>query len=179
MANLIPKNEATLRTIMRLKEAGVHEVNAAIGEDSRNAIRSLLRCEYIHVTRSVMRKTKPIDKTHRTYAREMLLYAITEKGREKLKDAGSSLARQTKALKAPPREIKAPLNPEPLKQEQHKMQDFVIPDFPPGETQMVIEVDGVQVKCARGVEFKRDKYVPPVDNSRNYTPRPIKGIHAL
>jgi hypothetical protein len=66
----------------------------------------------------------------------------------------------------------------PQKQELHKMQSFIIPDFAPNVTEQIIEVDGALVKCTKGVQFEYEKYVPPIDSSRNYTPRPIRWILA-
>jgi hypothetical protein len=57
-------------------------------------------------------------------------------------------------------------------------QSFIIPDFAPNVTEQIIEVDGALVKCTKGVQFEYEKYVPPIDSSRNYTPRPIRGILA-
>lgn len=169
MPKLIPKNEATLRAILRLKEAGVHEVNAALGENAKDAIRSLLLCEYIQVTRSIMRQTVTSNPKHKQHTRQMLLYAITYRGRQKLQDMEFPPAREMKALKAVP----VP------KFDLHKMESFIIPSRDPNVREMMAEIGGREVKITYGVHHDYEVYRPAPDHSRNYTPRPLRSILAM
>lgn len=167
MAKLLPNNEAALRAILKLGETGVHEVNAHIGFDTRDCIRSLLRCEYIYITRSVMRETAPKNPRHKTHTREMMLYAITDKGRMLIQNLDFPPARQMLALK-----VAAP-------QQLHRMETFVIPDRKPNVNEMIAENGGRQVRITYGVHHPYEVYRPEPDSSRNYTQRLIRGIHAL
>ena len=168
MTKLTPKNEATLRAILLLKEAGVHEANAAIGDDTKDAIRSLLRCEYIQVTRSIMRQTVTRNPKHKQHTREMLLYAITDRGRQKLQDMEFPPAREMKVLKVVLGQ----------KFDLHKMESFIIPERKPNVNQMIAEIGGREVKITYGVNYAYETYKPAPDLTR-YKPNPIRGIHAL
>lgn len=180
MAKITQKNESVLRAI---SSNGTMAANLVIEMfpdfDARLTLKSLRTSGYIDVVGTVMRKSKEARKKGKDCVTPVRVYAITDKGRMALQNIDHPPARVIKAA------IQKVLKPQPKqptqKQEQRPMQDFVIPDlhFPPGVNQMVIEVDDMKVKCIRGEQFKRAPYVPPPDHSRNYTPRPIKGIHAL
>lgn len=161
MAKLIPKNEATLRAIMKLGNATLHDVEAIVGVVAKEAINSLVRCAFIYVVETKSQETK------KGYMRGMHVYAITDRGRQKLQDVDFPPARQMLALKVS------------KNQELHQMQHFVIPTLDPNVREMMAEIGGREVKITYGVHHAYDSYVPPIDHSRNYTPRPIKGIHSL
>lgn len=161
MPKLIPKNEATLRAVLRLGNATLHDVESIVSDGAKNAINSLYRCEFLQVVATKTQQTKQ----NRT--KDMHVYAITEKGLNKLNDADFPkvvAARQPKQKTAP---------------ELHQMQHFVIPARDPNVREMMAEIDGREVKITYGVHHAYEVYRPAPDNSRNYTPRAIKGIHAL
>lgn len=183
MTRLIPKNEATLRAILKLKEAGLHEVNAHLEFDSKECINSLKRCNLIEVTRTVPRKLSSKRRKNQGVVREMHMYSITERGRILLQNLDFPPARQMLALKVPvkrpqpkPQPMKSP--PPPKETHLHKMQSFIVPMQSNGHKVMMAEIDGREVKITYGAGFEYEVYRPAPDRSRNYTPRPIRGILA-
>jgi FlaA1/EpsC-like NDP-sugar epimerase len=167
MAKLVPNNEETLRAILKLGEAGVHEVNAHLGFDARDAIRSLVQCEYIYITRTVMRETVPKNPRHKSHTREMMLYAITDRGRMLIQNLDFPPAKQMLALKvAKPQQL-------------HRMETFVIPDRKPHVNEMVAKIGGREVRITYGVHHPYEVYRPAKDQSRNYTPKPLRSILAM
>lgn len=163
MAKLLPKTEATLRAILKLGKATLHDVQEAVGVDvAKNAINSLHRCEFIEAvgTRSTRTKQGCVKDIH--------LYAITDKGRQKLQDADFPKVAEMRSVAACKLDTKL-----------HQMQHLIIPIRDPSVKEMMAEIGGRQVKITYGVHHAYEPYVPPPDHSRNYTPRPIKGIHAL
>jgi hypothetical protein len=153
MANLMPKNESTLRAILKIGNATLHDVEKIMGSDAKNAINSLYRCGNVKVVATKSQKTRKGVMQH------MHVYAITEKGKQRLADADLPLARQMKALKVP----------------INKTQPNILH---PNVRQMVAEIDGRMVKITYGVHLDYEVYRPAPDRSRNYTPRPISGILA-
>lgn len=160
---LSAQSEAVLRTIQKLGNATLKDVVAAAGADSKPAVYSLKKCGHIQVTKTLMRV---VAKNGKSESRPVSVFSLTDKGHAAIR-----------RMDFPPVEKTPP--PPPQKQELHQMQYFIIPDFAPNVTEGFIEVDGRQVKCTRGVQFKYETYVQPQDHSRNYTPRPIRWIHAL
>lgn len=162
MAKLIPKNEATLRAIMKLGNATLHDVETIIPEGAKNAINSLHRCEFIEAvgTRSTRTKQGCVKDIH--------LYSITDKGRQKLQDVDFPKVAEMRSVAASKLDTKL-----------HQMQHLIIPIRDPSVKEMIEEIDGRQVKKTYGVHHKYEVYVPPPDHSRNYTPRPIRGILGL
>lgn len=160
MPKLIPKNEATLRAILKIGNATLHDVEEAVGKVAKEAINSLYRCDFLQLVETRSLRTKQGS------MKDMHVYAITEKGRNKLNDADFSTVvamRQQKQKTAP---------------NLHKMQHFVIPTRDPNVREMMAEIGGREVKITYGVNFEYEPYVPPPDYTR-HKPRPIKGIHAL
>ena len=160
MAKLIPKNEATLRAILKIGNATLHDVEAIVGDVAKEAINSLFRCEYVCVvaTKNMLTKGR--------HTKNMRVYAITEKGRNKLQDSDVPKVVETRQK---PKQQTAP--------ELHQMQHFIIPDRDPNVKEMVAEIGGRMVKIAYGVHHEYETYVPPPDYTR-YKPRPIRGILA-
>lgn len=161
MPKLIPKNESTLRAIMKIGNASLHDVEAIVGTVAKKAINSLYRCDFLAVVATKSQQTK------QGRMKNMHVYAITEKGRNKLQDADFPKVvemRQQKQKAAP---------------QLHQMQNFVIPDRDPNVKEMMAEIGGMLVKITYGVHHAYEVYRPAPDQSRNYTPRAIKGIHAL
>lgn len=160
MPRLIPKNEATLRAILKIGNATLHDVEEIVGDVAKEAINSLFRCEFLCVvaTKSMLTKSGQ--------TKDMHVYAITDKGRNKLNDADFPKVvemRQPKQKTAPG---------------LHQMQHFVIPARAPSVREMMAEIGGRMVKITYGVNFEYESYVPPPDYTR-HKPRPIKGLHAL
>lgn len=161
MPNLIPKNEATLRAILKLGNATLPDVEAIIGDVAKNAINSLYRCKFVNVVATKSQKTK------QGRMQDLHVYAITEKVRNKLQDADFPKVvemRQQKQKTAP---------------ELHQMQHFIIPARDPNVEEMMAEIGGRMVKITYGMHHAYEVYRPAPDHSRNYTPRAIKWIHAL
>lgn len=161
MAKLIPKNEATLRAILKIGNATLHDVEAIVGDVAKEAINSLFRCDLIYSVAVEIMLTKGGQK------RNMHVYAITEKGRNKLQDADFP---KVVEMRQKPKQQTAPA--------LHQMQHFVIPERAPNVKEMMAEIGGREVKITYGVNFAYEPYVPPPDYTR-HKPRPIKGIHAL
>lgn len=164
MANLMPKNESTLRAILKIGNATLHDVEKIMGSDAKNAINSLYRCGNVKVVATKSQKTRKGVMQH------MHVYAITEKGKQRLADADLPLARQMKALKVPINKTQPNI--------LHQMQSLVIPERDPNVRQMVAEIDWRMVEITYGVHLDYEVYRPAPDRSRNYTPRPIRGILA-
>lgn len=174
MTKLSLKNEATLKAVLKLGKATVQDINDFMGHEARPAIKSLNACNLIETISIVRRVTKV------GHNRDMCVYAITEKGRQKLLDADLPPARKMKDLKVPikrPQPMKSP--PPPKETNMHQMQSFIVPMPITGHKVMMAEIDGRTVKITYGACFEYEVYRPAPDRSRNYTPRPIKGIHAL
>ena len=178
MPKLIPKNESVLRAVLKLVKATSQDVEDLLGYAAIPAIKSLHTCGLLETVATVRRTTKV------GHSRDMRVYAVTEHGRQKLQDADFPPARQMQALKVPakrpqpkPLPMKSP--PPPKETQLHQMQSFIVPMPSNGHKVMMAEIDGREVKITYGAGFEYEVYRPAPDNSRNYTPRAIKGIHAL
>jgi len=156
-------SETVLRAIKKLGNATLQDVIVAAGPDSKPAVYSLKKCGHIQVTKTLMRVE---SKSGKTESKPVSVFSLTEKGHAAIKRMDFPPVEKT--IPAPAR-----------KQELHQMQCFIIPEFEPNVTEGFIEIDGRQVKCIRGPRPEYKTYVPPIDRSRNYTPRHIRGIHAL
>lgn len=162
MANLIPKNEATLRAILKLGEADLHDVEAVVGNVAKEAINSLYRCEFLQVVKTRRQRTKS------ERMREMHVYAITDKGRQKLQDIDYPTDMEMRSVKAS----------KPA-QNLHRMEHLIIPTRDPNVKEMMTEIGGRQVKITYGSHHPYELLKPDPDharNYRNYIPRPIRGI---
>lgn len=178
MAKLIPKNKATLIAVLKLVKATSQDVEDLLGYPVIPAIKSLHTCGLLETVATVRRTTKV------GHSRDMRVYVVTEHGRQKLQDADFPPARQMQALKVPakrpqpkPQPMKSP--PPPKETNLHQMQSFIVPMPSSGHKVMMAEIDGREIKITYGVNFDYEVYKPAPDHSRNYTPRPIRGIHAL
>lgn len=157
-------SQKVLRTIIPMKEATARMLTEAVGFKADPYVNSLARMKYIEVIRTQH------SKNTRGSVVEVNVYAVTRAGLQKLYEVEH----------APPPKPKPPPKAENKKPpELHLMTNFVIPDRNPNVNEMMAEIGGRQVKITYGVHHAYEPYVPPPDHSRNYTPRPIKGIHAL
>lgn len=158
MPKLIPKNEATLRAVLKLVNATAQDIEDLLGPAARPAIKSLHDCGLLETVETARRATKV------GHSRDMRVYAITEKGRQKLRDVDLPPVRQMKALKVP---VKRP----------HPM--CAVPDKHASVNVMTAEIKSHEVKITYGVNFEYEKYMPAPDRSRNYTPRPLRSITSM
>lgn len=177
MTRLIPKNEAVLRAVLKLVKATSQDVEDLLGYPVIPAIKSLHTCGLLETVAKVRRTTKV------GHSRDMRVYAITEHGRQKLSDADFPPVRKMQALKVPakrPQPKPQPMKSPPPQKETnlHQMQSFIVPMPISGHRVMMAEIDGREVKITYGAGFEYEVYRPAPDRSRNYTPRPIRGILA-
>lgn len=166
----------TLCKIRELGEVEVSELVLAITEfDVQNAVNSLKRGGLIEAVRSVSRTFKDARAT-RVYA--VSVFAVTSRGYAAIQKFEDAAARKA-AVSDPPTFCKI-THPKvkPEKQELHQMQCWVIPELNPNVTEEIIEINGVKVKCTKGVQASYERYVQPQESTRHVS-RPIKGIHAL
>lgn len=165
MYQLSEQSAIVLRAVLKLGEATYQEVSSVVGFDTQQAINSLKRCGYVIVAKTVKRV---INCRRGTCTKPVNSYSVTDKGRLSLHNRDFPPARQMKALKVP-------LHPVQL----HKMESFIIPDRDPNVEEMMAEIGGRMAKITYGVHHEYEVYRPAPDRSRNYTPRLIRGIHAL
>lgn len=179
MQRLKQKNEDALRAILKLKEAGLHEVNACLGFDAKECINSLKRCNFIEVTRTVSRQMSSAKRKNQGFMRDMHLYAITDRGRDLIQNMDFPPARKMEALKVPV--VKAKPQPEatPAPPQLHKMEYLTTPIKTPGVNVMMAEIGGREVKITYGTGFEYEVYRPEPDRSRNYTPRPLRYLPSM
>lgn len=173
-------SENGYKTLCKIQEAGKVEVaNLVVGisdVEVRNAVTSLKRGKLIEAVGSVYRKFTDSRPT-RTYP--VSVYAVTDRGRLAIQKFEDFAARKVAKVDNPPtfRKITHP-KVKPEKQELYQMQNLIIPELNPNVTEEIIEVNGVKVKCTKGVQCTYARYVQPVDRTR-YVSRPVRGIHAL
>ena len=179
MTRLIPKNEAVLRAVLKLVKATSQDVEDSLGYPVIPAIKSLHTCGLLETVAKVRRTTKV------GHSRDMRVYAITEHGRQKLSDADFPPVRKMQALKVPakrpqpkpqPQPMKSPPPPKSVQKDSVPMR--AVPDKHVSVNVMMAEIDGREVKITYGAGFEYEVYRPAPDRSRNYTPRPIRGILA-
>ena len=179
MTRLIPKNESVFRAVLKLVKATSQDVEDLLGYAAIPAIKSLHACGLLETVATVRRTTKV------GHSRDMRVYAITEKGRQKLSGADFPPARQMQAIKVPakrpqpkpqPQPMKSPPPPKSVQKDSVPMR--AVPDKHVSVNVMTAEIDGREVKITYGAGFEYEKYTPAPDRSRNYTPRPIRGILA-
>ena len=174
----VSKNGYT--TLCKIKELGEVEVaNLVVGisdVEVRNAVASLKRGKLIAAVGSVYRK---FTDSHSTRTYPVSVYAVTDQGRLAMQKFEDSAARKATKVDNPPtfRKI-TPSKVEAKKQVLHQMQCWVIPELNPNVVEEIIEINGVKVKCTKGVQASYIKYVQPVDRTRHVS-RPLRGIHAL
>lgn len=168
MTRLVPKNEEVLRAVLKLTKATSQDVEDLLGYAAIPAIKSLHSCGLLETIATVRRTTKV------GHSRDMRVYSVTEKGRQKLSDADFPPARQMQALKVP---MKSP--PPPKNTQLHQMQSFIIPMPSKGHKVMMAEIDGREVKITYGAGFEYETYRPAPDRSRNYTPNPIRSMTSM
>lgn len=174
MYQLSQKSETALRACLKLGECTKQDICAAITEfDAKESVNSLRKCGYIEVVRQIIRAIDIVGQ--RPLTRPVNVYLITERGRMAIHHSDFPNTRKMKALKVP---LKPEPKPESKKQELHEMQNWIIPDRKPNVNEMTAEIGGREVKITYGVHVPYEVYVPPVDKSRNYTPRPQRGILA-
>ncbi len=154
-------SEATLRAVLKIGKASLHELEEAVGDIARNAIRSLYRLEYVQVVETRSQRTK------QGCTKEMNVYAITEKGRQKLQDIDFPKVAEMKAVKACK-----------LGTDLYEMQHLIIPIRDPNVKELIAEIGGRQVKITYGVHHEYSPYVPPLDDGTRYKPRRFKSILA-
>lgn len=58
MTKLLPKNEATLRAVMKIGNASLHDVENIVGDVAKNAINSLYRCDFLQIVGARSQRTK-------------------------------------------------------------------------------------------------------------------------
>ena len=173
-------SENGYKTLCKIQEAGKVEVaNLVVGISDvkvRNAVTSLKRGKLIEAVGSVYRKLTDSRPT-RTYP--VSVYAVTDRGRLAIQKFEDFAARKVAKVDNPPtfRKITHP-KVKPEKQVLHQMQCWVIPELNPNVTEEIIEVNGVKIKCTKGVQASYERYVQPQESTR-HVPRPIRGIHAL
>lgn len=167
MYQLSEQSAIVLRAVLKLGEATHQEASSFVGFDTQPAINSLKRCGYVTVHRTLIRV---INCRGGTCAKPVNSYSVTDKGRLSLHNRDFPPARQMKALKVPLH---------PVQPQLHKMESFVIPDRKPNVKELVAEIGGRKVKITYGVNPAYEVYRPAPDQSRNYTPRPIRGILGL
>ena len=179
MTRLIPKNESVLRAVLKLVKATSQDVEDLLGYAAIPAIKSLHTCGLLETVATVRRTTKV------GHSRDMRVYAVTEHGRQKLQDADFPPARQMQDLKVPakrpqpkpqPQPMKSPPPPKSVQKDSVPMR--AVPDKHVSVNVMTAEIDGREVKITYGAGFEYEVYRPAPDRSRNYTPRPIRGILA-
>lgn len=183
MTRITKRNEDVLRAFIGMKEAGIYELREHFGIYIKNYLYALHKCGYIKVSRTVRRQIACQKPEHKPCMRDMHMYAITDKGRLLLQNLDFPPALQMQALKVPakrpqpkPQPMKSP--PPPKEANLHQMQSFIVPMPSTGHKVMMAEIDGREVKITYGAGFEYEVYRPAPDRSRNYTPRPIRGILA-
>lgn len=157
MILLKPNNEKTLRLLSKKGTATLHDVVDLIGEDAKNTIRSLHQCGHIQVVAVVKQKSKGGE------MKDMNVYGITDSGKAKLDRVAVPKTPTTRPAQ------------QPRKQDLHLMQTFIIPERDPNVNVMIASIGGRDVTITYGVHHPYEVYRPAPDNSRNYTPRPIRG----
>lgn len=183
MTRITKRNEDVLRAFIGMKEAGIYELREHFGIDIKNYLYALHKCGYIKVSRTVRRQIACQKPEHKPCMRDMHMYAITDKGRLLLQNLDFPPARQMQALKVPvkrPHPKPQPMKSPPPQKETnlHQMQSFIVPMPSNGHKVMMAEIDGREVKITYGAGFEYEVYRPAPDRSRNYTPRPIRGVLA-
>lgn len=158
---LAKQSKATLRAVLKIGNASLHELEESVGDIARNAIRSLYRLEYVQVVDTRSQRTK------QGCTKEMNVYAITDKGRQKLQDIDFPKAAEMKAAKACK-----------LGTALYEMQHFITPIRNPNVNEMYAEIGGRKVKITYGVHHEYSPYVPPRDDGTRYQPRRFKSILA-
>lgn len=163
----------TLHKIRELGEVEVAVLLTCLPEfDVQNAVNSLKRGGLIKSVRLVSRQFTDSRST-RVYP--VSVYAVTDKGYIAMEKYEAAAARKLIVVNPP---TYRKITPKPQKQELYQMQNLIIPELSPNVTEEIIEVNGVKVKCTKGVQCVYPRYVQPVDHTR-YVSRPIRGIHAL
>lgn len=162
MTKMLPKNEATLRAVMKIGNASLHDVENIVGDVAKNAINSLYRCDFLQIVGARSQRTK------QGCMKEMHVYAITDKGRQILQDIDYPTYMEVRSIKACK-----------LDEKLHQMQNIIIPISAPSVKEMIAEIAGRKVKITYGVHIPYEVYRPAPDNSRNYTPRPLRSILAM
>ena len=185
MTRITKRNEDVLRAFIGMKEAGIYELREHFGIDIKNYLYALHKCGYIKVSRTVRRQIACQKPEHKPCMRDMHMYAITDKGRLLLQNLDFPPARQMQALKVPakrpqpkpqPQPMKSPPPPKSVQKDSVPMR--AVPDKHVSVNVMTAEIDGREVKITYGAGFEYEVYRPAPDRSRNYTPRPIRGILA-
>jgi len=157
-------SEVVLRAIQKLGNATLKDVFDAAGVGSKPAVYSLKKCWYVQVEKTLMRVTSKAGKSE---SKPVSVFSLTEKGHAAIR-----------RMDLPP--VKNPLKPN--RPELYTMQYFTIPDRDPNVHhvhQMMAEIGGRMVKITYGVHHDYEVYRPAPDQSRNYTPKPLRSILAM
>lgn len=147
------QSETVLRAMAKREEANLHQLNDELKFDTRSTLNSLTRCGFIAVVRTMVRTM-----------RDMNVYAITIRGTEKICEIDNNPQQRPQPEPKPVKKAAAPMR--------------AVPDKHASVNVMTAVMGGREIKITYGTQVPYEVYRPAPDHSRNYTPRPIRGILA-